>query len=354
MNELENVLKKEFIEGNSRKIKDETLIEYLTSFKRDELMQCALVPLITNRTKENLSLAQTLIKQNKEEIIKYIQNNITYIVESYIKVFSKKDIDALKEIIEHKDAYHLYEMPFTLLGVDRIRQSGLVYFEYNKKEDTIEFGIQNDIKEELTKALNNKELIKLNTMYNEVYTFTTQIVDAYGIVELETTHQIFEKLMYQISYDEFSDIITSKTITDEYKIHNYDNKYILSNVEFIDDNDFKDFYFKQTGEYKLFTKEEYKKLSDETYVEDLKPYKKLIKYLCDNYEGIEEDIDDIRFLVIMDYIYTAQVSSEKANKRFFKNIEEFIEADFEDEEEILAMIQDIFSEYPKWIKRGEI
>lgn len=354
MNEFEKVLREEFIERNSRKIKDETLNEYFSSFKRADLMQCVLVPLITDRTDENLELAQKLVKQSKKEIIKYIESHIEYIVKSYIIVFSKKEINALKEILSYEGVYKFYEMPFTLLSIDRVRQSGLVYFEYNKEEDTILFNIQSDIKEKLKEALNNKELIRLNAAYNEVYTMTTKIVDAYGIVELETIHQIFEKLMYEIDYAEFADIITSKTITDHYKIHNYDGKYILGNVEFIDFEVVKDFYSKRTGDYKIFTKDEYDELASETYIEHLKPYEKLIKYLRDNYEGIDEDLEEIKILIIMDYIYTAQKDKKLADKEFLNNIDEVLDVDSAEKNYLLTLVQEIFDVYPKWIKRGNI
>lgn len=88
--------------------------------------------------------------------------------------------------------------------------------------------------------------------------------------------------------------------------------------------------------------------------EKLKPYKKFIDYLCRNYDGIYEDIEFINEFIIYDYIGFAQISIEDADSAFKTNIIKILEIDNIELEKLLKLMKNIFKEYPKWIKRGNV
>jgi hypothetical protein len=54
------------------------------------------------------------------------------------------------------------------------------------------------------------------------------------------------------------------------------------------------------------------------------------------------------------YVCFAQTSLKDANNAFKNKIVKILEVDDKILEELLKLIKDIFNEYPKWIKRGNI
>ena len=70
--------------------------------------------------------------------------------------------------------------------------------------------------------------------------------------------------------------------------------------------------------------------------------------------AIEKDIKLIKDFIVNDYISSAQVFKDVAKDNFINNIQEILEADDKTLKELLTLIDNIFKEYPKWIKRGNI
>ena len=58
--------------------------------------------------------------------------------------------------------------------------------------------------------------------------------------------------------------------------------------------------------------------------------------------------------IVTNYINIAQVSIDSANEFFKIHIKYFIEVDNEKEDYILKLVNDIFENYPKWRKRGNV
>ena len=89
---------------------------------------------------------------------------------------------------------------------------------------------------------------------------------------------------------------------------------------------------------------------DKTYVD----IDKLINWLDDMFEGIKEDSEFLDSFIISDYIFSAQRSLEVAERNFRNNIDEVIELDPIEKNVMANILKDIYSEYPKWNKRGNI
>ena len=59
-------------------------------------------------------------------------------------------------------------------------------------------------------------------------------------------------------------------------------------------------------------------------------------------------------LLILDYVEVSQLDSLKANNNLEEHIKEFFEVDKLQLGIISSMIKNIYDEYPKWIKKGDI
>ena len=131
-----------------------------------------------------------------------------------------------------------------------------------------------------------------------------------------------------------------------------DDEILVCGIEFDEENLALDFYSKMQGNYKKFTKKEYEMFCNDTYIETLNSYKELVKYLEYNYDI--EDISVIKDLLILDYVEVSQLDSLKANNSLEEHIKEFFEVDKLQLGIISSMIKNIYDEYPKWIKKGDI
>lgn len=354
MDQIEEVLKQEYLERNNSKIKGETLDDYFSTYKRSQLMQCALIPFLIEHSEQDIYNAHLVAKKTKKDVIEYVKENLEHIVNSYLKIFSQPEIKQLNKILKENKTYKVYEMPFTLSFINNIKMICMAKMEYNKPNNTITTYIPEEIKTIMLKGLKDKKLMKTNQRYHEIYSTCIEIIDTYGIIELSALHQIFEKEVYKIDIEELQNIITSKSLLDDFSIHKVNDKYIICNVDFIELKTALDFYRKQTGEYKIFTKKEYHQIYEGKFIETLKPYKELVKYLCDNYEGIEEEMEYIKEFIILDYMFTSQISPNKADEDFINKITDILETDKKENEKIKTMMHNIFAEYPKWLKRGNI
>ena len=98
-----------------------------------------------------------------------------------------------------------------------------------------------------------------------------------------------------------------------------------------------------------------KKIGNDEYFYDLKPYKMLIKYLSNMYDGFKEDHKNFDMLIVTDFIDSAQMDTEEAEENFYHNIdEEFEDLTDDAKEKILGYLWDIYNCYPKWSMRGNI
>lgn len=355
MFDIENLIKKEFLGFNNKKVSDENLNEYLTSFKNDELTRFAITQIFVDKDYLNLLLVKNLNNRPKKYIIEYITDNLNVILETYIKIINVEEIDLLKYIIKNNgEKIFLKNKSISIHFIGFLKLFSLAKVEYNSKEESIKFFMPKEFIEVLEKGLNNNKLLEINKYNNKVFTYIETVINTYGIITLDKLHEIFEKQMFKIDKEELNHIIESMCTYEELNIHIYNEEKLFCNVEFIEEDFALYFYENQKKEYKIFSKEDYKLISEGNYIDKLKSYNKFIDYLCKNYKGIEKDIKLIKDFIVNDYISSAQVFKDVAKDNFINNIQEILEADDKTLKELLTLIDNIFKEYPKWIKRGNI
>lgn len=350
---IDEIIKDEYLNINNKKVSNETMNEYLTSFKNEELTRLAITQVFVDKDYINLFKIKNLNNRPKKIIIEYITKNLDKILKSYIKIIKDVELQQLKLIIDNNGKKLFFEeRPISIHFINFLKIFSLAKVEYNDKDKSIKTFMPKEFIKIFESSLNNKELLEINKYNNKIFDYSETIINTYGIITLEKLHEIFESQMFKIDIDELNHIIESKGMFEEINIYLKMEEKLLCNIEFSDEDFALSFYDEQKMHYKKFSKEDYKLISEGNYVDKLKSYKKFVNYLCRNYVGINRDIEFIKEMIVNDYIYSAQTCIEEADDNFKKNIQDFIETDEQTLNELLILIKNIYKEYPKWIKRG--
>lgn len=353
--ELEEMIKEMFLCNDNKKVKDETLDEYLNSFKNHELTRFAVTQVFVDKDYYNLYHIKNMNHKPKKYIMEYIKKNLEKILKCYIKIIKTNELDYLKTIIKNNNKEIKYgSLPLSIHFIHFLKVFSLAKVEYNKKKDTLKFFIPNEYIEFFNKFLSDKDLLKENRKNNKIFEYTENVLCTYGIIPLSKLHELFEKQVFKMNIEELKHVIDSFSFYEEIYLYNIDNDTLLCNIEFSDEDYAFNFYENQKGDYKKYSKEEFQSISSYKYIEKLKSYNTFIRYLCRNYDGITSDMDYIKEFIIYDYLSTAQTSINEADENFKINIVKMFDIDDIEIEKMLKMIKNIFNEYPKWIKRGNI
>lgn len=349
------------LERDNKKINtEETLDEYLKTFTNEKLTRFALVSIYSNPKLTDLIKIRNINNKPKRYIINYIKENINDVIGIYPKVINKNHFNQLKKIIKNNGNLKFYlkdGFKINLHFIQFLKDTPLGKVYYNKNEDSIQIHIPKEFNDILNYIINNKEVIKENKKYNEIYNFTESVLDVYGILTLEELHYLYTKNIKNIEHDELNKVLnTYIMVNDGFFVYSYDGVTLIANIEFSDLDKTFDFYEEYTGEInKKLTKKDIASIRDYTYLRRLKSYKKLIDYLDTMYEGIKEEHQYLDEFIIIDYLYSAQISIERADSNFRNNIINVLEGIDIIQINILSnMMKEIYNEYPKWKKRGNI
>ena len=355
MIELEQIIKEELFGVNNKKIKEENLKEYLTSLKKEELIKMAISQTFIDKNYFDLYKVNNLKNKAKKEIIDYITEKLDKILESFIKIIKTEEIEQLENVIKNNGKKILFDdLKVSIRFILLLKNFSLAKVEYNNKEDSLKIFMPKEFVDIFNNCFKNKKLLELNNYNNKVYNYVRDVINTYGIVTLDKLYELFESQMFKIDKKDLKHIIEIVTIYEEEHIYEYNGETLLCSVEFGDEDYALYFYDSQKMDYKRYSKEDYKNISSFKYVEKLKAYKKIVNYLCRNYGGISEDLEYINDFIVYDYLASAQTSIETADYNFRANIVKILEVNNGEIEELLKLMKNIFKEYPKWIKRGNV
>ena len=212
--------------------------------------------------------------------------------------------------------------------------------------------------EETTK-LNDVETVlnKVNIKNNKIYKGIYALVNTYGILTFEETHELLKKLGISVKYDDFENLILTEYndsrgyffTGNEYGklIYNmgYEESYVL--------HDYCDVLSQDVN--RNLDASIIKMIGEDKYIYELKPYKSLIKYISNEYEDFKLDHKYFDMMIVLDFLSTVQLDEELAINNFYHNIDyNFEDLDKEEKEKILKYLFEIFKCYPKWNKRGNL
>lgn len=349
------VIKNSILNENNKKINEqENLEEYLNGFKRDELIRMAVSHVFVNDDYTDLFLIHTMKNKPKKQIIEYVVKHYEDILISYIKIMSENMIINLKRIIENlKKKKFMIDYNLSLYAIMYLKMNHLAKIE-NKKGQTKIFMPKEQV-EIVDQLLKDKKLIKENQKNNEIITYTEAILNCYGIIPLEKLYEIYEEQIQKIDKEELKHVIQSKAMHDDnIYTYTYDDDILICGIDFYDEDEAIYFYENQKGDYRIFTKEDYFSIQAESYIESFDSYKRLMLFLNQNFDLDIENQTEIKEMLVMDYISTAQLSQEQADKNLKHNLDEMFELTEKDKRQVIKYMQNIYKKYPKWKKRGNI
>jgi len=338
-------------EGNS-KIKDSSAYDYLNFLTKTELFR---VLSLYRLSMDDVIEAYVLENKSKKQLIKYITENLDKIMEINFKYIKNRDLDILKKILPkiiEKD-FDITEdnMSFTLFTY--LKRLYLSKFEV--EDERIKMFMPKEFCEAFLKILENQKITKENKKMTDIFDYICALTNTYGIIDLDNLHRLFKKDMYDIDKEEFIKILNSLNIIhDEINMFEYDSTYIICTIDFIDEQNAVNFYEKQTGNYKEYTKEELALIKNGTFIRKSSHFKEFTDYINSKFELTNKDIDDIIDMLVMEYVLTASVNEENANENFLEDANEMFDLSDEEIEEMRKITSQIYEDYPKWIKRGAI
>lgn len=348
----------EVLLDNNKKINECcSLEEYLNSFSVKQLTILAVVYVWESSNYVELIKIRNMANKKKSYALNYVLENINEIIKTYVKILPKQILDQLKRVTESDGiiSYNIYENIYSLNFLIFLKRNILGRVHFDSKNDIINIYIPDEFKNGIRGALNDKNIIRENNKYNKIYKFTLDCMETYGILTIDELYSLCNKFKFTINKDELNTILNSYLFVDEgFNLYEYSDSMLVANIEFDYDQTI-GFYDSLTDDLnKKLTLNDINNIGDCKYIHKLKSYKKLINWLDNRYNGIKEDHELFDELIVIDYINSAQTSLDIANKNFKMNIDEFLEIDIYEKNIVAKMLEDIFLEYPKWSKRGNI
>lgn len=325
--------------------------------KKDELRRFAFFQAFVEQDYKDLSWVKNFNNIPKKDIISYIVKNIDKILRCYVKVMSEESLIQLKKIISKQNDidYDMRKISLSYYMINFLTTFSLGKIEFNKQTEVLKIYMPNEFVIILKKYLNDPKLLSENRRFNKICDYVKAMLDVYGIIPLYKLHELFEKQVFKITSDELMLVIKSKNVFDQIFIpYDYKNEKLICDMDFDNQEDAIKFYKGQKGHYKKYSKQTLETLKNDTYVETLKSYKKFVNYLCRNFNDISENIETIKNLIVLDYMTIAQISKETASRNLKNNINRMFDLSEQEQEKMMILINNIYDEYPKWKKRGNI
>ena len=355
--EIDEIIKEEILVKNNKKVKEETLEEYLSGITKDELARLAFFQAFADQDYEDIFKIKNLKKMSKKDIINYITDNLDKILKCFIKVMSENCLIQLKKIISKQNDinYDMSKLNLSFHTLGFLKSFSLAKVEFNKQTEVLKIYFPKEFVTILEKCLTDVNILDENRKFNKVCDYVESTLEIYGIIPLSQIHEIFERQLLKIELEQLEHIIEIKNIIDDvFVLCNYENDKLICEMDFTDKDDAINFYEKQKGNYKKYGKKTLEMIKNDTYVETLKSYKKFVNYLCRNFDDVSEDIEEIKNFIVLDYINSAQISKEIADINFKNNIDKMFDIPENEKEKLRMLVSDIYDEYPKWRKRGNV
>lgn len=338
----------EDLKKGNKKIKKESLNEFLNSFELDALKSCALISHLFKPEE----LEPHLKSYTKEDYVESIKDNLNSLFRNLILLVDFDSLDLLYEIVYSKDVIELDAKDINIELICFLKYICFIKAEYIEKQNKLKIYMPQEFKDELIDCFDDEELVETSENASDIYDFSETVLSAYGVIPVSKLHEIYEMYIEKISYDEFAGMLFLKCFYGGSKMINYNNEDLFHSMSFDNMEDAIKFYNEQEGNYRIYGLEEYERIEDCSYIVKTKAYSKVTRFLFENYEFTEDEFVDINLLIIFDYLYTSQLSIELADENFKNKMIEIFNINTEELNKLLGYMRNIYKEYPKWRKRG--
>jgi hypothetical protein len=335
--------------------KDETFFDYLSSLKKDDLINIMTLYYFYIGDIGKLII---LKNKNKNYIVNTLIANLDDITKVIYTILNFNFINGINKLIKN-NGYLIFSKDYIELNLhflEFLKKFKLAKIYYSKRENKIEVFMPEELCKSFKNASKDKSVIKENKKQNSIYEAISCLIDVYGILTIDEFVKLYIKKYGKINQDKLVNVTYTFCMTDNaVNCFSFNNITLLANISFSNEDEAFDFYESCEGQINdNYSVSDYKKIYDGLYFKNTVPYKKFINKLEEDYD-IMDDIKFIDDMLVQDYMFSAQLSIETANINFKNNISKLFDDLDEIEKNIyVKMMEDIFKEYPKWKKRGNI
>ena len=353
-NELEErqALIEEINEFANDNVEENKTYEEYVKEKNEEELFTFLGPQIITKTPEEIDEIKKNIKkyilENQREIVK---ENMIYMPDSVINEIQNTPQNGIIEIDLEEDIQEILK----IAKYDLLRKFGMTFMSLKGNKVIIHIPLIREMK----KCIEDKELMKKQSIMNEKVHLILGICEVHGAIKTKIIYHLMEEFYGKTNKEEFAKFIlmvgailgvcavkiNKKTSSIQFIYQNWLDEEMAKEI------------IKANKEVKTHTKEEYLRYGTENYLINTKGYKKL-KEQFDSDIFDEDDLAELLHNLIIPYTIEARMGNKNLDEIMQMMIRQLVDVLGEeglielglDTKEIEKALEEIVEELPKWIE----
>lgn len=344
-----NTLQDAFLDffEEQKDIKEMSAKEFYNSLDKNSLNNIIVTYYILSNNEEDLKDFISY-KPKKSEMIDFICENLKEIIKSCLINFELDTCNEILSIASKKGIRKFDDGNFKpLLSIVDLK---LGCVKYDKKTKKMLVFIPEEIRKSIIRIFKDDNIIECIKENDNLGNIILGIMSTYGVIELNRLGELLE-----IDSNYLLEYILRRKVSNEICEICYNNGNILIGSIGLNEKfmlDLNEMHKKYN--IRKYSLDDYKKIECGEYLESLKSYKKLVKYLKDEYRFSNPDLVMFRDLVVLNFINNTEEKEFDATEALYRDLDDFIEKDEVEYKKIEKMVKDIYKEYPKWEKFGNI
>lgn len=344
-----NTLQDAFLDffEEQKDIKEMSAKEFYNSLDKNSLNNIIVTYYILSNNEEDLKDFISY-KPKKSEMIDFICKNLKEIIKSCLINCELDTCNEILSIASKKGIRKFDDGNFKpLLSLVDLK---LGCVKYDKKTKKMLVFIPEEIRKNIIRIFKDDDIIECIKENDNLGNIILGIMSTYGVIELNRLGELLE-----IDSNYLLEYILRRKVSNEICEICYNNGNILIGSIGLDEKfmlDLNELHKKYN--IRKYSLDDYKKIECGEYLESLKSYKKLVKYLKDEYGFSNPDLVMFRDLVVLNFINNTEEKEFDAAEALYRDLDDFIEKDEVEYKKIEKMVKDIYKEYPKWEKFGNI
>ncbi len=344
-----NTLQDAFLDffEEQKDIKEMSVKEFYNSLDKNSLNNIIVTYYILSNNEEDLKDFISY-KPKKSEMIDFICENLKEIIKSCLINCELDTCNEILSIASKKGIRKFDDGNFKpLLSIVDLK---LGCVKYDKKTKKMLVFIPEEIRKNIIRIFKDDNIIECIKENDNLGNIILGIMSTYGVIELNRLGELLE-----IDSNYLLEYILRRKVSNEICEICYNNGNILIGSIGLNEKfmlDLNEMHKKYN--IRKYSLDDYKKIECGEYLESLKSYKKLVKYLKDEYRFSNPDLVMFRDLVVLNFINNTEEKEFNATEALYRDLDDFIEKDEVEYKKIEKMVKDIYKEYPKWEKFGNI
>ena len=280
--ELGTLISKAILSDFNKKIKyDLSLEECLKKYTKDELMRFYYVHLVYNKDLTNLLTFRTLNGQKKDEIVSKVASNIRDIMYSYLSILNTSVLNEYKKYFKESNRVSLsFEKDnIRMIAITEINSLFFIDCYYDKKNNKLDLYMPECFYVIFKELVSDKVLNKINIKNNKVFKGINSLVNTYGILTFDEAYELLRKLGVKVEHEDFENLVLSSFgATNCFNFTANEFGELIYNIAFDEEgNDVVDYCDILSDDInRNLDASIIKKIGNDEYFYDLKPYKMLL------------------------------------------------------------------------------